>query len=272
MKWIPFLFLLLFLTTPLQSVSQSNCGLKNKAFKIGEELQYDVVYNWGLIWIESAYGTFKVGSADFQGKQCYALSGSGGTYEKYDWFFKVRDQFEALVDTETFRPIKFKADILEGNKKDKHTYFFNDKQRAAYTIITRGKAPVTLDTLNIAPCSIDVLTAIYYARNIDYSKCKLNDTVSISLLLDGKLFPIYVRYKGKEEFTSKELGTFSCVKFSPLLVEGSIFKKGEGMTVWVTNDRNKLPIYIETPITVGTIKVKLMSYKGLRHALDSKIR
>lgn len=265
-------FVILFLTTSTVFQAQPDCAVKNTAFKIGEELQYDVVYNWGPIWLESAYGTFKVGSGSYMGKDCFLLSGSGGTYAKYDWFFKVRDNFETYVDTLGFRPLKFKADILEGNKKDKHTYIFNNAQRKVYTIINRGSKPVQLDTLAIGACSIDVLTAIYYARNIDYSHCKVRDTISISLLLDGKLYPIYVRYLGKEVFTSKELGTFNCIKFSPLLVEGSIFKKGEGMTVWVTNDKNKLPLYIETPITVGMVKVKLMSFKELRNAMDAKIK
>jgi hypothetical protein len=262
----------LTLICAFQVPAQNSCKIKNKAFKTGEELQYVVIYNWGMIWLESAYGTFKVGSTNYQGKSCYALSGSGGTYSKYDWFFKVRDQFEALVDTESFRPLLTKVDILEGNKRDKHTYIFDNSKLKAYTIITRGKKPIELDTININLCSIDVLTAIYYARNLDYSNCRVNDTIGVSLLLDGKLYPIYVRYKGKELYTSKELGTFNCLKFSPLLVEGSIFKKGEGMTVWVTNDQNKLPVYIETPITVGTIKVKLISYKALRNNLDAKVK
>jgi hypothetical protein len=43
------------------------------------------------------------------------------------------------------------------------------------------------------------------------------------------------------------------------------------MTVWVSDDKNKIPIYIETPISVGTIKVHLMSYKGLRNPEEAKI-
>lgn len=263
------LFFFIFFT--FTGKTQNSCAVKNSAFSSGEELQYKVIYNWGMIWVESAYSTFKVSSAKLNGKSCYLFNGSGSTYPKYDWFFKVRDVFETYVDSESFRPLKFKADIQEGSKKDKHTYIFNNSQKKAYTIINHGNKPVNIDTLKINPCTIDVLTAIYYARNIDYSTCKVNDTVSISLLLDGKVYPIYVRYLGKELFTSKELGKYNCIKFSPLLVEGSIFKKGEGMTVWVSNDKNKIPIYIETPITVGTVKVKLMSYKGLRNPEDAKI-
>jgi hypothetical protein len=116
-----------------------------------------------------------------------------------------------------------------------------------------------------------VLTAIYYARNIDYSHCKVNDTISVSLLLDNKLYPIYVRYLGKGQYTSKELGKFNCIKFSPLLVEGTIFRGGEGMIVWATDDQNKVPLYIETPIVIGTVKVQLISCKGLRNPETSKI-
>ncbi len=224
-----------------------------------------------MIWLESAHASFKVSSAKLNGKNCYLFNGSGSTYTKYDWFYKVRDVFETYVDSESFRPLKFRADILEGSKNDKHTYIFNTPQKKAYTIINHGRKPVHVDTLKINACTIDVLTAIYYARNIDYSNCKTNDTVGISLLLDGKVYAIYVRYLGKEVFTSKELGKYNCIKFSPLLVEGSIFKKGEGMTVWVSNDKNKIPIYIETPITVGTVKVKLMNYKGLKNREEAKI-
>ncbi|PBQ30861.1 hypothetical protein CNR22_03415 [Sphingobacteriaceae bacterium] len=268
-KKITLLLCLLFLGS--NGFSQTSCVTKNVAFSSGEELNYQIVYNWGMIWVESAYASFKVNSSKLNGRNCYRFTGTGSTYTKYDWFYKVRDVFETYVDSESFRPLKFKADILEGSKKDKHTYIFNNAQKRAYTLINRGEKPIKIDTLKINSCTIDVLTAIYYARNIDYSNCKYNDTVSISLLLDGKVYPIYVRYLGKEVFTSKELGKYNCIKFSPLLVEGSIFKKGEGMTVWVSNDKNKIPIYIETPIVVGTVKVKLVSVKGLRNEEEGKI-
>ena len=271
MKHKVIVLLFHFFLLSCELYSQTSCITKNSAFSSGEELHYKVIYNWGMIWLESAHASFKVGSAKVNGKNTYLFTGSGSTYPKYDWFYKVRDVFETQVDSQSFRPIKFHADILEGSKKDKHTYLFNTPQKKAYTIINRGKKPVQIDTVKINDCTIDVLTAIYYARNIDYSHCKQNDTISISLLLDGKVYAIYVRYLGKEQFTSKELGTYKCIKFSPLLVEGSIFKKGEGMIVWVSDDKNKIPIYIETPIIVGTIKVNLMSYKGLRNAEEAKI-
>lgn len=265
----------LLLTTILffavKGKAQDACGIKTPAFISGEELHYRVIYNWGMVWLESGYASFKVREGFLNKRKCYLLTGSGSTYPKYDWFFKVRDVFETYLDSQTFRPLKFRADILEGKKHDKHTYIFNNPLKESYTIINHGSKPVLVDTLKISPCTIDILTAIYYARSIDYSKCKINDTIGISIILDGKLFGIYVRYLGKAVHKSKELGTYNCIKFSPLLVDGSIFKEGEGMTVWVTNDENKLPLNIETPIIVGTIKVLLTGYKGMKYPETAKI-
>ena len=69
-----------------------------------------------------------------------------------------------------------------------------------------------------------------------------------------------------------ESGEFNCIKFHPLLVEGTIFKSGTDMTVWVTDDKNKIPLQVETPIIVGTIKAKLKSFSGLRNPITSKIK
>lgn len=265
----PFFVFLLVLVQLSQL--QSQCGMQGMAFQSGEKLDFKVNYNWGLIWLESATASFKVQSSTFKGKKTFIFNGSGSTYPKHDWFFKVRDLFETQIDSATFYPIKFKAEINEGSKHDHHVYLFDHSKKTAYTIITRGTKAPKLDTLPFPECNIDVLSAIYFARNLDYSKCKANDTIGISVLLDGKVFPLYVRYIGRENYTSPLFGTYRCIKFRPLLVEGSIFKKGENMTVWVTDDKNKIPLYIETGIIVGTIKVSLSNMTGIKFPLESKI-
>jgi hypothetical protein len=73
---------------------------------------------------------------------------------------------------------------------------------------------------------------------------------------------------GKEIIKSELLGQVRCIKFRPKLIEGTLFKGGEEMVVWVTDDENKMPVYVETPILIGTIKVNLLKYTGLRNKLD----
>jgi hypothetical protein len=88
------------------------------------------------------------------------------------------------------------------------------------------------------------------------------------MFLDNQVYPLYIRYLGKEVIKTK-YGKFRAIKFRPLLVKGTIFTGGEKMTVWVSDDANHIPLRIESPIVVGSVKVDMMQYRNLRYSLSS---
>lgn len=241
------------------------CDINNDAFHSGEELQYEISYNWGLIWLDAGQVTFKVEMAEHKGIPCYKLSGIGGTYPSYDWIYKVRDRFECWVDTVTLKPLRYIRDVKEGGRNFYNECYFNQQKQKAYCVTIEAKKPPRLDTVSMSACSFDPLTMIYFSRNINYAKYRVKDTIPISLFLDNNTYPLYIRYIGKEKYKMRNKETVDCIKFSPLLVAGTIFKGGEGMRVLATDDMNKIPIHIEAPILVGTVKANLASWKGLRN-------
>ncbi|MES2592785.1 MAG: DUF3108 domain-containing protein [Bacteroidota bacterium] len=264
-KWLGiFIFVLLSFVVN----AQKNCSVTNQTFKPGEQLKYVINYNWGAIWMTTGEVTFSASTAELFGKNVYHFTGVGGTYPKYDWFYKVRDKYESFVDSATLKPIRFMREVNEGGNYAKDDYFFSQAKNKVYTSEVRNKKPSKLDTLAITACTNDVITAIFYARCLDFSIHKPNDTIPITFVLDGEVFYSYIRYLGTEVIYSELLGKVRCIKFKPKLVEGTIFKGGEGMTVWVTDDKNKIPVYVETPIIVGTIKVNLTQYTGLRNPIN----
>jgi hypothetical protein len=115
-----------------------------------------------------------------------------------------------------------------------------------------------------------VISIIYAARNLDFKNLQVNEKVYLSFFLDKELFPSYFKYLGKEVVQTK-FGKFKAIKIAPLLVKGTMFEGGERMTIWVTDDDNHIPIRIETPIIIGSIKVDMKSYEGLRHPLTAMI-
>jgi len=274
-KWFSFSVVLLSLLFISSSSSPekhpADCIVENDSFSSGEEVVYQASYNWGFIWLNAGQVVFKVEKSDYKGKPCYHLSGNGGTYPSYDWIFKVRDRFESWVDTSTLKPMRYLRDISEGGRTYYNECFYNFTKLKAYCVTKEKKNAARLDTVGIAPCSFDPITMIYYSRTIDYTKYKPNDTIPISLFLDNKIYPLYIRYLGKEKIKLDDKQTFNCIKFSPLLVEGTLFKGGEGMTVWATDDKNQIPLYIEAPILVGTVKAKLMSWKGLKYKMEARV-
>jgi hypothetical protein len=262
------IIIFLLLGMQLVVVAQKNCSVTNTAFKSGEQFQYKIYYNWGAIWMAAGEASFGAALTTVNGRSVYHFVGLGATYPKYDWFYKVNDKYESYADTTTLKPIRFKREAREGGSYTFDDYVFNARKNKVFTVSQRNKKPTVVDSITINSCTNDVMTAIFYARCLDFSKYKPNDTIPITFVLDGEVFPSYIRYLGKEVITSDLLGKVRCIKFRPKLVEGTIFKGGEGMTVWVTDDENKMPVYVETPIVIGTIKVQLSDYKGLKNKMD----
>jgi len=250
-------------TLSAQSTSEIECTFTNKAFHAGEQLTYLIQYNWGLIWVDAGEAVFSVKDTIYNKKVCYYFLGMGHSFPKYDWFYKVRDRFETFMDTMTLKPLRYVRNSNEaGNQVYNDNYFNFAKSKAIYYSQQKDKS-FKKDTVAITQCTYDVLSMVYYSRNIDFSKYKPNDKIPVSLYLDGEIYSLYIRYVGKENIKTKT-GSYDCIKFKPLLIEGTIFKGGENMTVWVTDDEQHLPVYVETPIVVGSIKVTLTKAKGLK--------
>lgn len=189
------------------------------------------------------------------------MVGDGKTYSFYDKIFKVRDKYESYIDTATLQPYKFVRNVYEGGYKKYESIAFNKTTNTAVTNDGVYKTP---------PCIQDVLSSIYYARNIDFDKYKPEDKIPFSIFLDNEVFDLYIRYLGKETVKTK-YGKFRAIKFKPLLIKGTLFEGGEKMNVWVTDDQNRIPVRIESPITVGSVKVDLIGHRNLRYPLSSLI-
>lgn len=237
------------------------CGIRNTAFKAGEFLTYNVFYNVAGIYVNAGTATFTTTVENINNKPCYHVVGEGRTNSSYDWIFKVRDRYETYFDTSNLQPLKFIRNIDEGGYKKRENITFNQQTNTAVT--TKG-------VFTVPNCVQDVLSAVYYARNIDFSKYKKDDKIPFDMFLDNEVYHLYIRYLGKETVKTK-YGKFRAIKFKPLLVKGTIFEGGEKMVVWISDDANHLPIRLESPIIVGTIKIDMMQYKNLRHPLTSLV-
>jgi hypothetical protein len=238
------------------------CGIKNSTFKAGEQVSYIVYYNVAGLYIDAGNATFTSTLEKLNNKPVYHIIGDGKTNSSYDWIYKVRDKYETFLDTATLQPMKFLRSVEEGGYKKYENVTFNHNSKTAVT--TEG-------VYKIPDCVQDVLSSVYYARNIDFSKYKTDDKIPFKLFLDNEVYDMYIRLLGRETVKTK-YGKFKAIKFRPLLIKGTIFEGGEKMTVWVSDDANRVPLRIESPIVVGKIKVDMMSHNNLRYPLTSLIK
>ncbi len=237
------------------------CGIHNTAFKAGEVITYNIFYSVAGIYVNAGTASFTTELDKLDNIPVYHVTGLGRSNSSYDWIFKVRDRYETYFDTTSLQPLKFIRDIDEGGYKKNENITFS---RSTNTAITNS------GVFKVPDCIQDVLSSVYYARNIDFTKYHVDDKIPFSMFLDNEVYNLYIRYMGKETIKTR-YGKFHAIKFRPLLVKGTIFQGGEKMTVWVTDDPNHIPIRIESPIVVGSIKIDMMQYRNNRYPVSSLI-
>lgn len=237
------------------------CGIRNSAFRDGEQVTMKVYYSTLGMYIGAGEANFTTTLEHFNGKPVYHCVGVGKSYPFFDNFFKVRDRYESYIDTGSLLPYKFLRNIDEGGYKTYNNVSFN--QVANTAVSNNGVFKVT-------SCIQDVVSTVYYARNINFDKYKVDDKIPFDMFLDDEIYHLYIRYKGKERIKTR-YGKFNAIRFKPLLIKGTIFAGGEKMEAWVSDDPNHLLLRVESPIAVGSIKVDMMGYRNLRYPLTSLI-
>jgi len=237
------------------------CGIRNTAFLPNEVLTLNVFYSVMGIYINAGTATFTTTLENLNNRPVYHVIGEGHSNPSYDWVFRVRDRYESYFDTANLKPLKFIRNVDEGGYKKTENVVFNHQNNTATT---------TSGVFKVPGCVQDVLSAVYYARNIDFNKYNVNDKIPFTMFLDNEVYNLYIRYLGKETIKTR-YGKFKAIKFKPLLVKGTMFEGGEKMQVWISDDGNHIPLRVESPIVVGSVKVDMMQYRNLRYPLSSKI-
>jgi hypothetical protein len=246
-------------TTKTPPPNNEICGARNMTTQNTEQIMYYVYYTVAGIYVNAGTATFTNSVERLNGKPVFHITATGVTNNSYDWIFKVRDKYETYIDTATMQPLKFVRDIQEGKYKHYENITFN---HSANTAVTKD------GVFKVPDCIQDVISAMYSARNIDFDRYKKDDRIPFKMFLDNEVYDMYIRYLGKEDVKTK-YGKFKAIKFRPLLLKGSIFEGGEKMTVWVSDDDNHIPLRVESPIVVGSVKMDMMSYRNLKYPLTS---
>jgi hypothetical protein len=244
------------------------CELENSAFGADERIVYKLYYNLNFIWIAAGEVEFRVQDVGDQ----YKLSALGTTYGSYEWFFKVRDYYESYIDKETLLPVLTIREIEEGNYTLYERVEYD--QETGLGIGYRGKSKEEAmerpGEFSMEYCLHDVLSAIYFMRNLNLEAATPNSTYPVTVFMDRKEYPLDVRYLGKEEGKKiRGLGKFDVYELAPEVVAGDVFSEDSEMRVWASTTNSCVPLQIESPISVGTIKAVLIEHQGLIHGLNN---
>jgi hypothetical protein len=266
LSFLVSLSLIILLSCPFLSAQQTIYP-----FKSGEKLHYKVSYNWGLVWVDAGKVVFETDSIQYKTQQAYQFKSFGRSLSTYDWIFKVRDHFQSVADVETLRPYRYERNTNEGGYKVNNSldFKYQDKQIISYT--ENAQHPASIDTIEIEGFMMDLQTAVYYARTLDYNAMQPGEKIPFRVIMDGEVFDLYGRYLGIETIENYDRQIYRCHKFSALLIDGTIFTGGEDLFVWLTDDKNHIPILVEAKIMVGSVKAYFTKGENIFHPVESLV-
>ena len=244
----------------------NSCGVTNTTFQSGEEITYSLQYKWGLMNIKAGEVTFKVEDLG----ESYRFSGFGKTSSGIEWFYKVRDYYETLVDKETLLPIQAKKSLSEGSYRLYEKVIFDHKNEVATAHRGKSKDKLKADVMPIESCMYDIMSVLYTTRNISFDGLTAGEKFPIRFFMDKKVYPLEVIYGGKESRRIRSNGIQNTIMFKPQLVKNDLFPDGGEMNIWVSDDENRVPLLIESPLSVGSVRAVLKKHKGLRSPIGSK--
>lgn len=241
------------------SYAQQLPYLKEPSFQAGEELTYRLRYGF----ISAATGTLKVEDSriKFSSPHSFHLSARGQTSSAFSVFYTVDNQYNSYIDSQTFLPHYYTEQIREGSYRREDIVRFDHRNKKVEGKKGTFQSP--------SAQTFDLLSAYYFARNLDLSGVKEGQSFKLTYFLNDEIATLGIKYIGIETIQTS-LGKLECLKFSPEIKPGRIFRKDSALYLWVTNDGNRIPVKAQVEILVGSVTLELADAKGLKYPLGQK--
>ena len=254
MKRIPAsLILLLFSLCALQGQIQP--------YLPGEKVKYQIRY--GVV--NGGIATLEIKDGYWEGVPVWHASASGQTTGLADALYKVRDIYESYIEPATDLPLFSIRNISEGRYRKYNEVQFDHRSRTDSAVLQSDLTGKHITQKGI----LDILSCFYWFRKYylaNGDSLKQGDTFTMTTWFADELYPITLKYKGKETVRVSG-GKVLCYRFHPVTEVGRVFKSEEDMAMWFSADENFLPVKIRFDIFVGSFHVDMISSEGLKKPL-----
>jgi hypothetical protein len=264
--------LLFYLLTFLPLTASAQCGIENNAFKSGEELAYDLYFNWKFIWVKVGTAEMDTKMAKFEGKDAWKSYLITRGNPKLDKFFVMRDTLLSYCNPD-LSPLYFRKGAKEGDSyyvdEIWYSYPHGNCQLKKHRITSSGEH--LWKTTTYKSCIYDMMSIFLRARNFDASKMKKNETIPMPVSDAMGLSNSWLEFRGRENYKMSDTKEkFRCLVFS--FYERDNGKSKELLRFWVTDDENHIPVRLDMFLSFGSAKAYLKSYKGVRSPMTAKIK
>ena len=241
----------------------------------GEKLLYRVSYK-AKMFPNTEVGAVEVLTTEEQDSDgvFYKVVGAGRTLPTYRWFFNLEDLYTVWIDREALRPVCFESDIREGDYTFDSRYRYDWADSTVYTRWRSRKRPYREKQMPLTAESMDPISLFFNLRSAPAEAFREGEPGKLEMVLEDTVRVLRYRFLGREVKKIRNMGRFRTLKFNCQLgsSQGYSFTDGSVFTIWISDDRNKIPLYIESPVRIGSINAYISGYKGLKYPVESLVK
>ncbi len=246
--------------------------LDTPVFKVGEKASYGIYFNLGFISMKAGVVNFSVDEAIVRGEDCYKLQVDGYTQGMFEKFYVVRDTFVSYINKKTLKPVYYHDGKHEDNYWSYTTYFYTynkgkDSLHVNYEHVKRKGT--SKSEFNISKNACDLISTCYKVRNVDVASMSRGDIASFSLLFEDMVYELGMKFVKKETVKLKNGKKYKTSVFVPTLIKGDLFKNDEDLKIYVADDNNHYPVYVEASLKMGKAVASLESISGTKYEISA---
>ena len=266
---LTLLSLLICVGSLLPQRSYAQCEAVNNAFQSGENIEYELYFNWKFIWIKAGKASLGVTEKIENGKKQYQMDLLAASKKSIDFFFKMRDTLTSVIG-ERLQPIYFRKGAEEGKRYTVDEAWFSYKDGVSYVDQRRTfRDGTTLETsYNDSRCIFDMLSILAQARSYDPSDYEQGLKIKFPMATGKRVDEQTLIFRGRDEVKAKDDKTYKCLVFSFVEYDKKN-REQEVITFYITDDKNHLPVRLDMFLNIGSAKAFLKSVENNRHPLTS---
>jgi len=243
---------LLFLPGAFSAEKQAASPIKPRieALRPGEILTYEVSWS-DIVAAGTAVMEIKEGTLP-DGKQVLRFIVTTHSKGLVDKFYRVNDRLESVFDPGIMQSLQLSLNASHGKKKKRRELVFDHVNNTVVSKLNDDPP----ETIEIPDQVQDALSSLYYLRT--RNDLIVGKTIVIPVHDSGKNWSVEVQILGREHVTTPA-GKFTTIKVRTFpKYEGVFMSKGE-IFVWFTDDSRKIPVLMQSTISIGSIVSTLRS-------------
>lgn len=242
--------------------------MKNVQIQSGEEVTYELSFNWKFIWMTAGKASLSFKKATFDSKPAYRIDLIAVGNKKADNIYKIRDTLTSYI-SERLEPMYFRKGAIEGKRYWVDQAYFSYKDGQSHVRQTRDRDGKQTEYLNSdSRCIHDLLSVIAWARTMDFGNLKVGDKLQIPVATGRRVDEQKLVFEGREIYKPENGIKYNCLVFT-LWGKDKKGKEKETITFYITDDRNRIPIMLDLFLNFGAARANMVKVTGEKYPFDS---